>query len=252
MCKVQLKLLCLVSLWLTNQKCFTLIHSYKSDPHFLSRYSAEACVSACFWCSQMLPALNLFISECFKSSFWVRGSLPCISVLHYQTSKCRRLFCNCGEKPWAFTSPMFFILKSANIAEGYPCLDPSLGDVLIQGLIVCWLISCHSSFYWLPKSPQWVSGLGVKTWVTVLTFPVIPEQLKKNWDPNSDLKGYGLERAFSTEVRPARVLFMWINRDFISLQREVLFLCLQNKMFWDFSSMVLSLFSAVCIKSTQK
>lgn len=111
MYKVQLKLLCLMSLWLTNQRCFTLIHSYKSDLCFCQDTVLKP-VYLPVSDSQMLAALNLFIFECFKSS-WVRSSLPCIFELHYQTSKCRRLFCNCGEKSWAFTSPTFFILKSA-------------------------------------------------------------------------------------------------------------------------------------------
>lgn len=59
---------------------------------------------------------------------------------------------------------------------------------LFRALIICWLTSCHSLAYGIPKSLLRDCDLRTKPRAILLTSLVILVQTK-NWDTNSDLKG---------------------------------------------------------------
>lgn len=70
---------------------------------------------------------------------------------------------------------------------------------LFKALIICWLTSCNSMVYGIPKSLLRDCDLRTKPRATLLTSLLIPVQTK-NWDTNSDLKDWELE-AFGQGLR---------------------------------------------------
>lgn len=204
-----------ISLWSTaiNQTCTSI------SPH--------TDVSAGFHslrCYQLQTSSVLNASKPDKlllGKFFVFWALFCLfnADIYFARRVNLRLFHVPASSSWNL-----LIIISANSAKSYPFLDCSSAECLFRDLIICWLTSCHSLVNENPKSLLRDCDLRTKPWATLLTSLVTPVQKKKNWDTNSDLKGWELE-GFGQGLRfPDRVfLLRWDLQDHFHITQQTLY-----------------------------